>query len=88
MLVFNFTNAPWGMLVTYSEHYNKERCIKSKRRKIGIMTDKKFFNDTLAGISCHPVVFWEGAVTTTIAHPANIVPYRKKQILPTVDVDP
>lgn len=84
MKVIDFRNAPFGMLVTYSDHWNTERCVKKgKPKKIGIMTDRKFYQDDVSGIIVTwPIVFWEGEVMATWCHPANIAPYRKNVMNP------
>ena len=42
----NFRHAPFGMLVTYSDHWYKEHCQKPKRTpKIGVMTGTEFYMD-------------------------------------------
>lgn len=84
MIIPDFTNAPHGLLVTYSDHWYKEHCQKRPRTpRIGVMTDRKFFvND--GKLICWPEVFWEGEVMARIVHPINIKPYRKQWTSPFV----
>ena len=88
MKVRNFTNSGFGMLVIHSEHYNENRCVKRNERKlIGVIVDKKFYDDPINGIICYPVVHWENSVMGHSCHPANIKPFRKNIDLPWVEVD-
>jgi hypothetical protein len=78
MNTYNFTKAPFGMLVKHSPHYLKNRCVKGKeRRKIGLMVGRKFYEDKIVGVVCWPVVHWEGEVMEHSCHPVNVEPYRK-----------
>jgi len=84
----NFKDGPFGLLVTRSDHWYKERGIKIPRqRQLGIVTDRKFFQDSKGRIVCWPVIAWEGAVVDSMTHPMNAMAYRKKQTLPMVKMD-
>lgn len=86
--VLNFKDSPFGMVVTYSDHFYKERGMKvPRRKKIGIITDKSFFRDSQGRIVCYPSVYWEGAVMSSMTHPLNLKPYHKHQTLPIVTID-
>lgn len=84
MKVLDFTNAPSGMLVKRSDHWFKEHGVK-KRVWYGILTGKEFY-DKGSHIECFPVIHWEGNVTDSINHPANVVPARRKYRLPETEV--
>jgi len=79
MKVCDFTNSEFGMVVKHSPHWVKESNYAPDRHKIGIIVDRKFYKDEVAGVICFPSVHWEGSVTDFACHPANIVPYRKRQ---------
>ena len=86
--VLNFTDCPFNMLVTRSDHWYKERGIKIPRqRQLGIVVDRKFYQDGRGRIICWPVVAWEGDITSSLTHPMNVISYRKKQILPIIKMD-
>lgn len=81
MKVVDFNRFRSGLLVTRSNHWNKELCVKSnKRREIGIMVDKRFYANKLNGTSCYPVIHWEGGSVGSTTHPANAVPFRKSDL--------
>lgn len=67
------------MMVKHSPHWVKESNYPPDRHKIGVIVDRTFHEDKVAGVVCFPSVHWEGAVTDSVCHPANIVPYRKKE---------
>lgn len=84
----NFKDAPFHLLVTYSDHWYKERCQKKPDSpKLGIVTDLDFFQDGKGRIICHPTVAWEGDVCPCMCHPLNVVPFRKEQELPMMTMD-
>ena len=84
----NFKDSPFGLLVTRSDHWYKERGLKIPRqRQLGIVTDRKFFLDSKKRVVCWPVIAWEGAVVDSMTHPINAIAYRKRQALPMVKID-
>lgn len=88
--VLNFKDAPFGLLVTRSDHWYKERGLKmpqKHKRQLGIVTDRKFYQDSKGRIICWPIIAWEGAVVDSMTHPINVIPYRKKQALPIIKMD-
>lgn len=89
MKVCDFRNTKFGMLVKHSPHWVKEcNYPKTSRHKIGLVVDRKFYADATAGAVCHPVVHWEGEVMGHVCHPANVVPYRKRErdYIPWIEV--
>lgn len=86
--VSNFRNAPFGLIVTYSDHWYREHCQKKpKNPKLGIVTTLDFFQDSKGRVICWPNVYWEGEVMSSLCHPMNVVAYRKKQTLPMKTMD-
>jgi len=84
----DFCQAPFGLLVIHSDHYYRERGMKiPKQKQMGIVVDTKFYQDSKGRIVCWPIVAWEGAVVSSMTHPMNVVPYRKKQTLPMRKMD-
>jgi hypothetical protein len=80
MKVIDFTYCGFGLLVTHSSRYKKQHGIKSRKKDIGIIVDKSFFDDNRGGCICYPRVHWEDEVMARSCHPANIVPYRKHNL--------
>lgn len=80
MKILDFTDCGFGLLVTHSKHFNKEHCIKSRKKDIGIIIDKSFYSDKKGGAVCWPSVRWEGSVTESLCHPINVIPYRKHNL--------
>ena len=77
VLDFQKMNFPTGLLVTRSAHWNKERCIKTKKKEIGIVTGFKIHEDSRKMPIVWPVVFWEKGNMDSTNHPANVDVYRK-----------
>lgn len=91
MKALDFRNAPFGLLVKLSDHACEQRCIKRGSRagrKLGIMTDRTFFEDVNGGTQCWPVIHWEGDVMANINHPMNVTPvYQGKGVhLPEIEL--
>jgi len=76
--LFKFDTVPFGCLVTRSEHYIKDRCIKSKKKEIGIITDISYYKDKKCGVIGWPSVFWENGTHSNLVHPALVKPFRNK----------
>lgn len=87
MLVHDFSAAK-SMVVKRSAHYCKQHGGRDKGQ-LGLVVDKKLFQENGA-LVCYPVVFWEGAVMSTVVHPANVTPFRlaERRALPKVEVSP
>ena len=79
MKVCDFTNTEFGLLVKHSPHWVKESNDKPDRHKIGMVVERRFYAEKLSGVLCWPVVQWEGSPMGHACHPANIVPYRKRE---------
>lgn len=76
------------MLVTRSEHWNATRYVKKNTKKeIGIITEKRFYQDKRGRVVCWPSVHWEGGIMSSLVHPALIAPYRKNQRLPEMEIE-
>ena len=88
MQVIDFSKIHTGTLVTRSDHYKKEFCIKSKKKEIGILTGVHFFeekrNGKLIGIITWPLIFWENGLFGRLTHPALVVLYRKQKCPPNM----
>ncbi len=80
----DFRNADFGLLVTRSPHYLKDRCVKRKRREIGLMVERRHYETVIGSVQTWPVIHWEGAVMSSICHPALVVPLRRHS-LPAVE---
>lgn len=84
----DFSKGPFGLLVTYSDHWYNEHCQqRPENPKLGIVVDRKFYEDGKRRAICWPVIHWEGAVTESCVHPMNVVPYRPDQKLPMRAMD-
>ena len=46
----------------------------------GIVTDVIFYEDGSGQLIPYPLVFWEGQLTASATHPANLVPARKVRL--------
>lgn len=90
MRVIDFRDVRTGTLVKRSTHWRKSRGSNPyEQRQIGIITDKSFFEDKVAGVVCYPIVHWEGAPSDSMCHPANVRLYRKPKAPPRmVEIDP
>lgn len=88
MKALDFKRAKTGMVVTRSEHWNRERCVKpGTEPQLGVIVGHEFFDDKLCGVVCFPVIHWEGESTGSVTHPANVVPYREKdRVLPEIEM--
>lgn len=87
MLIPDFRKAGFGLLVTYSDHYYEQHCTtKPKEPKLGIITELDFY-DISGRVMAWPWIQWEGVLSSSLTHPANVVPYRKNQTLPMFEVD-
>lgn len=86
MRVIDYRGAK-GIIVARSEHWIKEKC-GHNADQIGIVVDLQVYNDSVAGVVIFPVVHWEGAVFSSITHPANLVPYREqdRKKFPEIDI--
>ncbi len=74
----DFRNAGFGLLVTRSPHYLKDRCVKpNARREIGLMVERRHYETVIGGVQTWPVIHWEGAVMSSICHPMLVVPLRR-----------
>jgi len=89
MKALDFKGTSTGMLVTRSEHWNRERCVKpGTEPQLGMIVGHEFFVDKVCGVVCFPIIHWEGQVGGSMTHPANAVPYREKdRVLPEIDVE-
>ena len=82
--VIDFRQIATGTVVTRSSHWNREHCVKSRKREIGILTEVKFFQDKVSGVVAYPVIHWEGAAMSSMTHPMNVALYRKPRVAPTM----
>lgn len=82
MQILDFTNAAFGLLVTRSAHWLKERC-GANEGQLGIIVDRNFYEDANNAAICWPVIHWEGEVSASTCHPVNAVPFRDHD-LPTI----
>ena len=85
----DFSKGPYGLVVTRSDHWYRERGhkIPKRNKELGIVTDRNFFQDGHGRIICWPVIRWEGGVMDSMTHPMNATPLRKKHALPLVKMD-
>lgn len=80
MIVPDFTNCDFGLLVTRSKHFLETRYIKpNSKKQYGIIVGKKFYADSRGLPICWPLVHWEGEVNDSLTHPSLVVAVRKKQ---------
>jgi len=74
MKIIDWSSVPIGTLVRWSDSHKKNMASKSARMRLGIFTDRAYF-DSHYGV--WPKVFFEGENFANIVHPANVVPFRK-----------
>ena len=79
MQILDFTNATFGLLVTRSAHWLKNRC-GDKDGQLGIVVERKFYLDACNTPICWPVVHWEGEVGSSTCNPVNVVPFRAHEL--------
>ena len=89
LTVFNFKSVPIGTLVEHTDHWLKESC--SKKRKTGLLVDKRFYDGNKVGfpgvnVVCWPVIWWEGECMGHGCHPANARP-KKKHLRNSYEID-
>lgn len=84
--ILDWTNAPFGCLVVYSDHYIKQHGGK-KNDKIGVVTNLSFHLDSKERVIAWPDIYWEGAVMSSMTHPMNVKPYRKEIQLAKTTMD-
>lgn len=75
--IIDFRDIPIGTLVKYSDHAIKE--MGADKKKIGLIVDKDFYEDTNRRVVCWPIIHWEGYPMGHLCHPVNAIPHRKKQ---------
>lgn len=77
--ILDFTSAAFGLLLTRSAHWLKDRC-GSEEGQLGIMVERSFYADACETSICWPVVHWEGEAGASTCHPANVVPFRDHEL--------
>ena len=82
--ILDYTNSGFGLMVKRSDFWKTERC-QNKNGQLGIIVDKKFYQDEKGSVICWPVIHWEGEVSDSTTHPVNVKPYRAHK-LPTIEM--
>jgi hypothetical protein len=77
--VLNYAEAPFGLLLTRSEHWLLDRC-GDRKGQLGIMVERNFFLDAEGTAICWPVIHWEGEAGSSHCHPVNVVPFREHEL--------
>jgi hypothetical protein len=78
--IIDFSRVAVGTLVKRSAHWHKERCTRPgsyERRQFGILVGKSFVDEGKGiGITCYPIIHWEGAASSSTTHPLNVRLFR------------
>lgn len=83
ILDFGIDAAGFGLAVTRSDAWIKERC-GANEGQLGVIVGRDFYEDAQGNLICWPRVYWEGEGMERGCHPVNIRPFRDSVQLPSL----